>query len=576
VNGDGSPTAQDLVVGIDFGTLSGRAVVVRVSDGEELGTAVHEYAHGVIDQQLPGSDLVLAPDWALQDPNDYREVLRHAVPDAVRDAGVDPSSVIAVGIDFTACTVMPTLRDGTPLCELAGLSGRPHAWPKLWRHHAAQPQADRINRLAEQRGEAWLPRYGGRISSEWEFAKGLQVLDEDPEMYARTDRWIEAADWIVWQLTGVETRNVCTAGYKGIWQDGHRPSRDFLAALDERFVSFVDDKIEHPLSELASSAGELCAQAAEWTGLRQGITVAVANVDAHVTAPAANAVQSGDLVAVMGTSTCHVMNSDVLAEIPGMCGVVRGGITPDFWGYEAGQSAVGDIFSWYIAAQVPGTYRDAAQRQGVGLHEYLSDLAGQQEVGAHGLLALDWHGGNRSLLVDHDLSGVLLGATLATRPEEVYRALVEATAFGTRMIVDAFEAAGVAVNRFVAAGGLIKNAFLMQVYADVMDRPIAIIDSAQGPALGSAIHAAVAVGAYANVSSAAATMGRRIDDAFLPDPRRAAAYRVLFEEYRTLHDWFGRGGNDVLHRLHEIRNRARAAVAPNATTERSDFEDAHR
>ena len=260
-------TSPVYTVGVDFGTLSARAVVVCVHDGAEIGSAVWEYPHGVVDQTLPSTGKLLPPDWALQIPEDWREALRVAVPAALKKAGVDPRDVIGVGTDFTACTVMPTLRDGTPLCELADLRDRPHAYPKLWKHHSAQPWADLITDVAHKRGEPWIGRYGGRISSEWEFAKALQVLDEDPSVYGRTERWIEAADWIIWQLCGVETRNVCTAGYKGIYQDGLRPSRDYLAALSPGFAGFVDEKLAHPLSPLGGRAGSLTTRAAKWTGL---------------------------------------------------------------------------------------------------------------------------------------------------------------------------------------------------------------------------------------------------------------------------------------------------------------------
>lgn len=547
-------TPESYVVGVDYGTLSGRAVVVRVSDGHELGSAVHTYRHGVMEQTLPTGER-LGPDWALQHPDDWTDVLGDAVPKALAAAGVRADQVVGVATDFTACTVLPTLVDGTPLCRLDGLAGRPHAWPKLWKHHAAQSHADRINAAAHARGESWISRYGGRISSEWEYAKGLQLLEEDPELYARTERWIEAADWIVWQLTGTETRNACTAGYKGIYQDGARPSEDFLAALNPDFTGFTA-KLEHPLSPLGGLAGRLTADAARLTGLPEGIAVAVGNVDAHVTCAAADAVRPGQMVAIMGTSTCHVMVSDQLAEVPGFCGVVADGIVPGAWGYEAGQSGVGDILGWFVDTSVPASYRDAAQAAGLDLHEHLSALAEQQQVGQHGLLALDWHNGNRSVLVDHDLSGVVVGQTLATRPEDTYRALVEATAFGTRTIVEALETAGVPVTEFVAAGGLLKNRFLMQVYADVLRRPISVATSAQGPALGSAIHAAVAAGAYPDIPTASAAMGRRRSDEHVPDPDRADRYDELYAEYVALHDYFGRGANDVLHRLRARRNEA--------------------
>ncbi|MDQ1651523.1 MAG: L-ribulokinase, partial [Cryptosporangiaceae bacterium] len=241
---------RPVVIGVDFGTLSGRAVVVAVDDGEELGSAVHEYSHAVVTGALPGSDVRLPHDWALQVPSDYLDVLRTAVPKALATSGASADDVIGIGTDFTACTVLPTLADGTPLSDLPEYADRPHAYVKLWRHHAAQGQADRINALAHARGEPWIGRYGGKLSSEWELAKGLQLLEEDPELYARTERWVEAADWIIWQLCGTYVRNACTAGYKAVYQDGSYPSRDFLAALDERFTGFFESKVAQPLAPL--------------------------------------------------------------------------------------------------------------------------------------------------------------------------------------------------------------------------------------------------------------------------------------------------------------------------------------
>ncbi len=553
-----SAGTDSYVIGVDYGTLSGRAVVVRVSDGAELGSAVHEYASAVIDDVLPASGAKLPPDWALQDPDDYLEVLRRAVPGALQAAGVSPDQVVGIGTDFTASTPMPVLADGTPLCTLDEYRERPHAYVKLWKHHAAQSHADRITGLAAERGEWWLPRYGGRISSEWEFAKALQLLEEDPEIYARTERWIEAADWIIWQLCGEETRNICTAGYKAIHQDEGYPSRDYLAALNPGFAGFVADKLEHPLSQLGERAGSLTRQASEWTTLPEGIAVAVGNVDAHVTSPAAKAIAPGQMLAVMGTSTCHVMNGDHLAEVPGMCGVVHDGIVPGLYGYEAGQSGVGDIFGWYVEQQVPPAYHDAARESGVGLHDHLSELASRQRIGEHGLVALDWHNGNRSVLVDHELSGMVVGLTLATRPEDVYRALFEATAFGTRTIIESFEAAGLPVEELVIAGGLLKNPFLMQMYADVTRRELSLIESDQGPALGSAMHAAVAAGCYPDIEAATAAMGKVRRAAYTPDAAASEAYDALYAEYATLHDYFGRGANEVMHRLRSIRRGARA------------------
>ncbi len=551
------PAADTYTVGVDFGTLSGRAVVVRVSDGAELGAAVFEYPDAVIQTELPGTAERLPNDWALQNPADWLGVLTQAVPEAVRASGVPADSIVALATDFTACTVLPTDTDGRPLCQLPDWAHRPHAWPKLWRHHAAQSQADRITAIAHDRQEPWIGRYGGKISSEWQFAKALQVLEEDPELYRAIDRWIEAADWIVWQLTGRETRNTCTAGYKGIFQDGEYPSREYLAALHPDFADFADTRLAHPLSELGSAAGTLTAEAAQWTGLAEGTVVAVGNVDAHVSAPAAQAVESGHLLAVMGTSTCHVMSADVLAEVPGMCGVVAGGIVAGKYGYEAGQSGVGDIFAWWVEHNVPAEYFAEAEARGISIHQHLTELTADAPVGAHGLVALDWMSGNRSVLVDHELSGVIVGLTLATRPEEIYRALLESTAFGTRRIIEAFTDSGLPVEELIVAGGLLKNPVLMQIYADVTGRPLTTAESSQGPALGSAIHAAVAAGAYPDVPTAARSMGKVRRDAYVPDPERVKAYDRLYREYVQLHDYFGRrdsdGSNDVLHRLRAMK-----------------------
>jgi L-ribulokinase len=554
---DPGATGDKYVIGVDFGTLSGRALVVRVGDGAELGTAVMDFPHGVMDRTFAATGRPLPADWALQVPGDYTEVLRTVVPAAVEDAGVDPADVIGIGTDFTASTPLPVRADGQPLCLLPEFADRPHAYVKLWKHHAAQPYADRVNEVARERGESWLARYGGKISSEWEYAKALQILTEDPEVYAATDLWVEAADWIIWTLTGSLVRNACTAGYKGIHQDGHYPSREFHAALHPDFADFAGTRLAGMIGQLGARAGALSARGAADTGLPQGIAVAVGNVDAHVAAASAQATEPGQLVAIMGTSTCHMLSHDQLVEMPGMCGVVDGGIVSGLFGYEAGQSGVGDIFAWFTDTSVPGAYTDEAARRGLSIHDYLSELAAPQRPGEHGLLALDWHNGNRSVLVDADLSGVLVGTTLATRPEDVYRALLEATAFGTRTIVAGFEQAKIPVNELIVCGGLTKNPLIMQIYADVTGMPLSVVGSDQASALGSAIHAAVAAGAYPDVRAAAAAMGNVRRAAHKPDPANVAAYTELFEEYTILHDYFGRGGNDVLHRLRRRREAAR-------------------
>ena len=559
-------------VGIDFGTESGRAALLDLTNGELLATSVVRYPSAVIDRTLPSTGERLPDDWALQDPDDWVTVVERALPEVIEEAGISAQDIVGLGIDFTSCTVLPTTAEGEPLCRLERWRDRKHAWPKLWKHHAAQAQADRITDLAHERGEGWITRYGGRISAEWQFAKALQLLEEDPDTYGRTQRWIEAADWIVWQLCGSETRNACTAGYKGIFQNGRYPSAEYLKGLHPEFADFADTRLAGlPLSPLGARVGTLTAAAAAWTGLPEGIAVAAGNVDAHVTAPAAGAIGPGQMLAIMGTSTCHVMNADVLTDVPGICGVVDGGIIAGSYGYEAGQSAVGDIFAWWIGQGLPDSYIAAARARGESLHDYLSSRCAAQPVGAHGLVALDWMGGNRSILVDHHLSGVIVGLTLATTPEDVYRALLESTAFGTRVIVEAFGASGVPVTEFTVAGGLKRNRFLMQIYADVLRRPVSVATSDQAPALGSAIHAAVAAGVHPDIAAASAAMGRVTCAAVMPDPARADAYDALFAEYQALHEYFsGRGtsgtaSSDVLHRLRQRRNERTNARTNGAT-----------
>jgi L-ribulokinase len=548
-------------LGVDFGTLSGRALLVDVTDGREIATAVYAYSHGAMDERLPDGT-PLEHDWALQDPADYLRVFETTIPAVLAESGVDPADIIGLGIDFTACTMLPTTADGTPLCFQDAWRSHPHAWVKLWKHHAAQPEANAINRLAAERSEAWLARYGGKISSEWMLAKCWQILDEAPEVYAAADRLLEATDWVIWQLTGRETRNSCTAGYKANWskQEGY-PSREFLAALDPRLADLVADKLSTDISPLGVCAGGLTAAWAERLGLRAGIAVAVANVDAHVAVPACTVAEPGKMVMIMGTSICHMVCGTESRIVPGMCGVVEDGILPGLFGFEAGQSAVGDIFAWFVENGVPGAYEREAAARGVSVHELLTEKASGLKPGESGLLALDWWNGNRSVLVDTDLTGLLLGCTLTTKPEEIYRALIEATAFGTATIVNTFAANGVPIDEIYCCGGLAaKNALLMQIYADVTGRPMRISASEQTPALGSAMHAAVAAGAeaggYATIQDAAKTMARVKDEQYQPIAEHHAVYQQLLAEYTRLHDYFGRGENDVMKRLKTIKAQA--------------------
>jgi L-ribulokinase len=549
-------------IGVDFGTLSGRAVLVDTTTGEEVAVAVHDYPHGVMDEKLPDGT-PLGVDWALQHPQDYLDVFRVTIPAVMKMASVVPEQIAGLGIDFTACTMLPVTADGTPLCFMDEFKSRPNAWVKLWKHHAAQDEANRLNAIAEQRGEKFLSRYGGKISSEWLIPKIWQTLNEDQGIYDAAARFIEAADWVVWQLTGVETRNTCTAGYKAIWHkhDGY-PSVDFFKALHPGMESLVDEKLSRKLLPVGTKAGVISPAASKLTGLKEGTAVAVANVDAHVSVPAVGITSSGKMLAIIGTSTCHMLLSDTEKEVPGMCGVVEDGIIEGFFGYEAGQSCVGDHFQWFVENCTPGEYKAEADAMGIELHTLLTEKAARLKPGESGLVALDWWNGNRSVLVDVDLTGMIAGMSLTTRPEEIYRALIEATAYGTRMIIDTFEENGVPVEEFYAAGGIAeKNPFVMQIYADVINREIKISGSPQAPALGSAMFGAVAAGMAAGgfdtIQEAAAVMAKVKDYTYRPVAENARTYNRLFAEYRTVHDYFGRGTNEVMKRLKQIKKEAR-------------------
>ncbi len=553
-------TGHKYTIGVDFGTESGRASIVDVADGREIATFVHSYANGVIDERLPGTDIELEPDWALQDPNDYLEVLKTAIPAVLAESGVDPADIIGVGIDFTACTMLPTTADGAPLCFLPEWRENPHAWVKLWKHHAAQPEANELNARAREAGfDDLLERYGGKISSEWFIPKAWQILNEAPEVYEAADRLIEAADWTVWQLTGRETRNACTAGYKALWSKSEGfPPPEFFRALDPRLENIVDEKMSREIMPLGAKAGGLSEEAASWTGLLPGTAVAVANVDAHVAVPAATVTEPGRMVIIMGTSNCHMVLGEEFKTVPGMCGVVEDGIIAGLAGFEAGQSCVGDHFAWFVDNCLPADYQWEAEERGVNGHQLLEEKAAQLYPGESGLLALDWWNGNRSVLVDVDLTGMLLGATLATKPEDIYRALIEATAYGTRLIIETFKEYGVEVNEIIATGGLPnRNKLLMQIYSDVTGLPIYVAEAEQIGALGSAMHGAVAAGAaaggYDSIAEASRHMARLRDEHYEPIPEHHEVYNQLYAEYVILHDYFGRGENDVMKRLKTLR-----------------------
>ncbi len=536
-------------IGIDFGTLSGRCVVVDCENGQELAEAVCEYPHGVMDAQLPGGRKLPA-HYALQHPADYLQVLKTAVPEAVKKAGIAPEEVAGIGIDFTACTILPVDTQGTPLCLRPEYEDEPHAYVKLWKHHAAQPEADEINALAEAREEKWLKNYGGKLSSEWMLPKVLEILRQAPDVYADTARFMEAADWLISTLVGEEIHSNSFAGYKALYCEGEYPSNDFMTALDKGLDGIVGTKLSRKIADFTAPAGKLCPKGAELTDLPAGIPVAVPQIDAHAAMPALQITGAGELMLIMGTSACFLVNAKTGDPVKGISGCVKDSVIPGVYTYEAGQAAVGDIFDWFVKNQVPAGYEKEAESRGISVHALLTEKAEKLAVGESGLLALDWLNGNRSVLDDSALSGLILGLALRTKPEEIYRALLESTAFGAKMIVDTLEQSRVSIKTLKVAGGIAhKNALLMQIYADVLGCEILLCQSTQAGALGSAIYAAAAAGVCPDIPTAAAAMGSPVVKTYAPNAENHKAYEKLYAEYVELYDYFGRGGNDVMKRL---------------------------
>jgi L-ribulokinase len=539
-------------IGLDFGTESVRALVVDVRTGRVAGQLSRPYAHGVIDETLPTGGARLPPDYALQHPTDWTEGMSAACGAAVKDAHASPEEVVGLGVDFTSCTMLPARADGTPLCLADAFKNVPLAWPKLWKHHGAKDATDRINRVARERGEPWLDRYGGIIGLEWFFPKVLETLLEEPRVYDAAEVWLEAGDWLVWQLTDGPfprcsprnlARSTCQAGYKAMWnaKTGY-PSRDYFAAVHPEMADVVTAKMPGTLVAPGNVAGRLNPTMAARLGLRAGIPVSAAIIDAHAGVPGAGVASPSTMVLVMGTSSCHMMNSRIEQTVPGVAGVVADGILPGYFGYETGQASVGDAFAWLVDT--------------FGLsHEEMARRAAGLPPGSGGVLALDWLNGCRTPLMDGRLSGAFVGLTLGTRPEQLYRALMEATAFGLRWIVDTLRDAGVPVRRFVASGGLpAKSPLMMQIYADVLNDRIKLAESEQSVALGAAILGCLAAGSdatgHASISQAIHAMARqRKDVMYRPDLQARREYDRVYALYRKIAE----GGGAVANVMRELR-----------------------
>ena len=547
-------------LGLDFGTESARALLVNMDTGEEAAEEVCQFAHGVITDKLPiPGGVKLGHDWALQDPADYLTAIEKTVPASIKSAGARPEEVVGIGVDFTACTLAPCRSDGAALATLDEYRDNPHAWVKLWKHHGAAQEAEEVTSLAKRRGEAFLDYFGGAVSSEWLLPKAMETARQAPEVYAAAAQFVEAGDWIVWQLTGVLCRNSTAVGYKGMHVDGlGYPSHEFLGELDPKVERLYSNKIQGPVMAPGDKVGTLTKEMADKLGLAAGTAVSAATIDAHAGVPGCGVTAPGKMVAILGTSFCHMLLHDKPVLFDGFAGLVKDGILKGYYGYESGQTGGGDIYSWFLDNCVPGRYALNAETAGLSLHDYLAQKAQALRPGGSGVVALDWWNGNRSILMDAKLSGLWLGMTLSTRPEELYLSLLEATVFGTRRIIESYEHAGIPIKELHACGGLPhKNPMLMQLFADICNRDIVIAASAQTVALGAAMFGSLAAGSAAGgfdtIEEGASSMVRPSPQTYRPNAAAATAYDSVYAEYLSLHDHFGRE-EKMMHRLKALRS----------------------
>lgn len=534
-------------IGLDFGTLSARAVLTDARNGRILAESVLEYPHGVMTEQGAG--------WALHDPMDYLAALEHTIPALLQESGVAPEKVAAIGWDVTACTMLPTLADGTPLSQTAEFASRPHAYVKLWKHLAAAPQARRIEELARREMPELLEDYGGKVSSQWMLPKVLQIAEEAPEVYEAADLFLEVIDWLTLVLTGNLVRSSCGVGFKSFWsRERGYPNAAFLKQLHPLMENLIEKQLRGPVCSPWEAAGELTEAWAKRLGLSPSTVVAASIIDAHAGLPGSGVAEEGTVLMSMGTSTCHMVFSKEKHSVSGICGVSKDSVLPGLYAYEAGQACVGDLLDWFVRNSVPARELEAAREQDVSIHAHLCAQAEQLPPGSNGLLALDWWNGQRSPYVDDCLRGLMLGMTIRTTPAEQYRALMESTAYGSRLILDTFEQGGVPIQKVVACGGISqKNPLMLQIYADVLNRPVHVTSQLQTAALGSAILAAAAARIYESPEQAVHSMTKPAEKTYRPNAGQAARYEALYQEYRILAEYFAKE-SPLMHRLTEAES----------------------
>ena len=528
-------------IGVDFGTLSVRAVLLDAENGNEISSAEFVYPHGVMSEAL-FNGVKLEENFALQHPKDYIDGLSFVVHEVVRAASVTPDMVVGIGIDFTACTVLPVSTELIPLCYMEKFTKNPYAYVKLWKHHGASEQAERITALARLENADWLDGFGGTVSSEWILPKILETVEKAPEVYDEAAYFVEAGDYMTWLLTGERVRSTCMAGFKGLWRDkiGYLDS-EFLKKIHPKLEEIYENKLGGDVLPSGTLAGRINEQGAELTGLAVGTAVSVPVIDAHAALPAAGVASDGKMMLIIGTSCCHIVMDKNDYDIQGLFGKVGNGLVPGYVIYEGGQGCVGDLFDWFVKNCVPAQYADEAKENGVSVFDLLESKANKIKAGENKVFALDWWNGNRTPYNDSSLSGSIFGLTLATKPEEIYRALIEAVAFGTKAISDIFENGGINISECYAGGGIaVKNKLLMQIFADVLGKEIRVTDCAQAGAVGSAIFAAYASGIGDTMEDTVKKLSKPCTIVYKPNYENAEKYKPSYERYKNFSELFAK------------------------------------
>ncbi|EJJ6354944.1 ribulokinase [Staphylococcus pseudintermedius] len=524
-------------IGVDFGTGSGRVFLVNTANGEIVSHFIKRYTHGTIENTLKGKKLPYT--FALQHSDDYMEVILEGIPKIMQETQINPKEVVGIGIDFTSSTVIFTDEQLTPIHKLSGFEAHPHAYVKLWKHHGAQKEADKLFHHALKHKSKWLGYYGFNVSSEWMIPKIMEVMYEAPEVMEVTRNIMEAGDWIVNQLIGDNIRSNCGLGFKAFWEEKIGFHYDLFDQVDPNLSTIVKEKLAAPVINIGNQAGTLTQKMADALGLTTDTVVSPFIIDAHSSLLGIGCQEDKQMTMVIGTSTCHLMLNESQYEVPGISGSVKGAIIPELYAYEAGQSAVGDLFE-FVAKQAPKDYVEEAELRGISLFELLNERLEGQLPGENGLIALDWHNGNRSVLSDSQLKGCIFGMSLQTRYEDIYRAYLEATAFGAKMIMLQYQNWKMDIESVFACGGIPKkNPFMMDVYANVLNQTITVIDSEYAPAIGAAILGAVCGGAHDSLQSAVQAMKEPVLYEIQPTPEKVKRYEKLFDAYKELHDLHG-------------------------------------